>query len=368
MRDPRVTTLAKNIIGYSVSLKPGEKVLIDLPNGGEEIAQALIEAAYEVGGIPFVNMESEKVRKALLLGATKEQYDYQLKYDLERMKDMDAYIGIRRQDNLYQMVDVPADKMGIYTTYNGKLHLEERCKHTKWCVLGYPTDSFAQMAHMSTEAFENYYFDVCTLDYKKFTSLMEPLRALMGRTEQVHIKAPGTDITFSIKGCYVGICGGLFNIPDGEVGLGEIVKESVNGVIHYNVPSYYQGTVFTDICFKFQEGKIIEATANDTKRLNEILNTDEGARYIGEFSIGTNPFMEHVIYNTLFDEKMIGSFHLTPGAHSAIHWDLVQSHTPEFGGGEIWFDGVLVRKDGEFVLEELKHLNKEALIQALREK
>ena len=367
MRDSRITKLAENLIQYSVQLQPGEKLLIDLPNGGEEIATALVEETYRVGGIPFVNMESEVIRKALLLGATKEQYEYQLKYDLERMKDMDAYIGVRRVDNLYEMVDVPADKMKIYTEYSGPLHLGERCKHTKWCVLGYPTNSFAQMAHMSTQAFEEYYFKVCTLDYAKFNELMEPLRVVMSKTDQVHIKAPGTDLTFSIKNCWAGICSGRFNIPDGEVGTGEIVKESVNGTIAYNVPSNYQGTVFTDIQFTFKDGKIIRAISSDTEKLNAILDTDEGARYIGEFSIGTNPFMTQPIYNTLFDEKMIGSFHFTPGYNSSIHWDLIQSHKPECGGGEIWFDGVLIRKDGEFVLEELIHLNEEALKEALSE-
>lgn len=365
MRDQRITKLAQNLIQYSVQLQPGEKLLIDLPNGGEEIASALVEEAYRAGGIPFVNLESEVIRKALLMGATKEQYEYQLKYDLERMKDMDAYIAVRRVDNLYQMSDVPADKMKIYTEYSGPLHLGERCKNTKWCILGYPTNSFAQMAHMSTAAFEDYYFDVCTLDYAKFTELMEPLRSLMAKTDKVHIKAPGTDLTFSIKGCWAGICGGRFNIPDGEVGLGEIVKDSVNGTIAYNVPSHYQGTVFTDTKFTFKNGKIVEATANDTEKLNAILDTDEGARYIGEFSIGTNPFMTHPIYNTLFDEKMIGSFHFTPGCNSSIHWDLIQSQKPECGGGEIWFDDVLIRKDGEFVLDELLHLNQEALKEAL---
>ncbi|MEG0085604.1 MAG: aminopeptidase [Niameybacter sp.] len=366
MRDQRITKLAQNLIQYSVQLQPGEKLLIDLPNGGDEIATALVEEAYRVGGIPFINYESEVVRKALLLGATREQYEYQLKYDLERMKDMDAYIAVRKVDNLYQMSDVPADKMKIYTEYSGPLHAKERCQNTKWCILAYPSNSFAQMAHMSTQAFEDYYFDVCALDYGKFHELMEPLKELMARTDQVHIKAPGTDLAFSIKGCWTSICSGRWNIPDGEVGMAGIVTESVNGTIAYNIPSHYQGTIFTDVKFTFKEGKIVEAVSNETEKLNAILDTDEGSRYICEFSLGTNPFMEQSIYNTLFDEKMIGTIHFTPGHNSSIHWDLIQSHKPQDGGGEIWFDGVLVRKDGEFVLEELLHLNQAALKEALR--
>ena len=227
----------------------------------------------------------------------------------------------------------------------------------------------AQLANKSQEAFEDFYFDVCTLDYKKMSKAMDPLVDLMNRTDKVHIKGPGTDLKFSIKGIPAIKCDGLRNIPDGEVYTAP-VRESMNGTISYNTFSEEQGFTYENIKFEIKNGKIIKATANDTDRINALLDTDEGARYFGEFAIGVNPYVLTPMKDTLFDEKICGSFHLTPGKcyedayngnHSAIHWDLVMIQRQEFGGGEIYFDDVLIRKDGLFVIDELKGLNPENL-------
>ena len=236
-------------------------------------------------------------------------------------------------------------------------------------MLRYPNPSMAQLAGSSQEAFEDFYFNVCTLDYKKMSDAMDPLVDLMNRTDRVHIKGPGTDLTFSIKGIPAVKCDGLRNIPDGEVYTAP-VRESMNGVISYNTFSEEQGFTFENIKFEVKDGKIIHATANDTDRINALLDTDEGARYFGEFAIGVNPYVLSPMKDTLFDEKICGSFHLTPGKcyedafngnHSAVHWDLVMIQRPEYGGGEIYFDNVLIRKDGIFVTDELKGLNPENL-------
>lgn len=222
---------------------------------------------------------------------------------------------------------------------------------------------------MSTEAFEDFYFNVCNLDYSKMSRAMNPLVELMNKTDQVKIVGPGTNLTFSIKGIPTIKCDGERNIPDGEVYTAPI-KDSVNGYISYNTPTIYQGFTYENIRFKFVNGQIVEATANDTEKINKVLDTDEGARFIGEFALGLNPYINKAIKDTLFDEKITGSFHLTPGNsydecpngnQSAIHWDLVCIQTPEYGGGEIYFDGVLVRKDGRFILPELQALNPEHL-------
>jgi len=183
----------------------------------------------------------------------------------------------------------------------------------------------------------------------------------------VRLLGPGTDLSFSIKDIPVMKSCGLRNVPDGEVFTAP-VKESVNGVITYNCPAIFQGVAFDNIRFRFEKGKIVEATANNTEKLNQILDTDEGARYIGEFALGLNPYIHHPMRDILFDEKIGGSFHLTPGNayatafngnRSAIHWDLISIQTSAYGGGEIWFDDKLVRKDGRFVLTELTGLNPE---------
>jgi len=243
--------------------------------------------------------------------------------------------------------------------------LNYRVSKTRWCVLRWPSPSMAQAAGMSTEGFEDLYFDVCTLDYRKMARAMAPLERRMKRADRVHLKGPGTDLAFSIKGMGAQMCKGDRNIPDGEV-FSCPVKDSINGRIQFNTPTLYSGTKFEDVCLEFKEGKIVKAASNQTQRLNEILDTDPGARYTGEFSLGFNPYILKPMCDILFDEKIAGSLHLTPGQaydecdngnRSAVHWDMVLIQRPEWGGGEIWFDGELIRKNGMFVPRDLKPLN-----------
>jgi aminopeptidase len=286
------------------------------------------------------------------------------------MDEMDCYIGIRGTDNATELSDVPSEKMGIYEKYYvTPVHHEIRIKKTKWVVLRYPNYSMAQLANTSLENFEDFYFNVCNLDYSKMKNAMESLVKYMERTDKVRIMGPGTDLTFSIKGIPVIPCAGECNIPDGEVYTAP-VRDSINGTLSYNTPAVFQGFTYENIKLTFKDGKIIEATANDTERINKVFDTDEGARYVGEFAIGVNPYVLKPMKDTLFDEKIMGSFHFTPGNSydeapngnkSAIHWDLVCIQTPEYGGGEIYFDDVLIRKDGHFVIPELNCLNPENL-------
>ncbi len=291
-------------------------------------------------------------------------------FEAERMEKMQAYIGIRGSYNSSEWSDIPSQKLDIYMKNWSKLvHSDIRVPRTKWCVMRYPTHSMAQMANMSTEKFEDFFFDVCCLDYSKMNKAMDPLKNLMDKTDKVRIIGKNTDLRFSIKGLPAFKCSGEANIPDGEIYTAP-VKDSVEGYITYNTPSEYQGFTYENIRLEFSRGKIVKATSNDTERINKIFDTDEGARYIGEFAIGVNPYITKPMKDTLFDEKIMGSFHFTPGSSyddcfngnkSAIHWDLVFIQTPEYGGGEIWFDDVLIRKNGRFVLKELEGLNPENL-------
>ncbi|MFD0867646.1 MULTISPECIES: aminopeptidase [Paenibacillus] len=370
MRDPRLQTLARNLVNYSMQVQPGDKVLIDMQGSEREIVNCLIEEVYKSGGFPFVELNDRRVLRSLLMSATQEQMELWGQMDLKRMSEMQCYVAIRSGENVNELADVPDDKMRLYDRYYRKpVHLEQRVKHTRWVVLRYPNESMAQLANTSTEAFENFYFNVCNLDYSKMDRAMDPLQKLMDRTDKVRIVAPGTDLTFSIKGIPSVKCSGHRNIPDGELYTAP-VHDSVNGVISYNTPSVYQGTTFENIRFVFENGRIVEATSSDTRKINDILDTDEGARYIGEFSLGFNPYILHPMKDTLFDEKIAGSLHFTPGQaykeadngnRSSIHWDIVLIQRPEYGGGEIYFDDVLIRKDGRFVIKELEGLNPENL-------
>ena len=370
MKDPRIDKLAHNLINYSVELKKGERVLIENFGLQKELVTALVKEAYKAGGLPFVNLKDAEIERAMRMGATEEHFQQLANYESNVMKDMDAYIGLRSGDNINELVDVPEEKTNVYNkTVLRKVHFDIRVAKTKWVVLRYPNSSMAQLSKMSTEGFEDFYFNVCNLDYAKMSTAMDGLVKLMHATDKVHIKGPGTDLTFSIKDIPAIKCSGKRNIPDGEVFTAP-VRNSIQGKISYNCLSPYQGFTFENVCLTFKDGKIIEATANDTERINKIFDTDEGARYVGEFAIAVNPYIQNPMGDILFDEKIDGSFHFTPGQayeiadnanKSDIHWDLVCIQRPEFGGGEIYFDGHLIRKDGKFVHPDLLALNPENL-------
>lgn len=367
--DLRVKQLADVLVNYSCNVQKNEKVLINYE--GEcckPLVKQLIKNIYARGGMPYVEMRDSSVTREILLGAIEEQMDFLNEYQLMQMKGMDCYIAIRAGSNTSELSDVPSDKLNMYYRKTQPV-LDYRVNETKWVVLRYPNESMAQLAGTSLESFEDFYFEVCTLDYAKMSKAMDSLVELMNRTDRVHIKGPGTDLTFSIKDIPAIKCAGEMNIPDGEVYTAP-VRESMNGVISYNTPSEEQGFTYENIRFEIKDGKIIKAAANDNERINQLLDTDEGARYFGEFAIGVNPYILNPMKDTLFDEKIAGSFHLTPGMayedapngnDSAVHWDLVMIQRPEYGGGEIYFDDVLIRKDGLFTLPELMCLNPENL-------
>jgi aminopeptidase len=364
--DPRVRKLARRLVTYSCNLQPGQKILIESFGLEVPMVTALVEEAYAVGGIPFVSIKDHQVTRALLMGATAEQLTTMAKFEVDRMKAMDAYIGLRGGANASALADVPPEKNKLNQEHLlNPVHTDIRVNQTKWVVLRWPTHSMAQLASMSSEAFEDFYFNVCTLDYAKMDQHMEPLKQRMERTDKVRIVGPGTDLSFSIKGIPAIKCSGHRNIPDGECFTAP-VRDSVQGKITFNTTSVFQGYSYENISFEFKDGQIVKATANDTERINQVLDTDEGARYIGEFSFGLNPYILKPMKDTLFDEKIAGSFHFTPGQsyktagngnNSAIHWDLVCIQRPEYGGGEIYFDDELVRKDGLFVVDDLLGLN-----------
>lgn len=367
--DPRFTQLAEGLAGFSTALKKGERVLIDAFDIPDAMVVALIRAARDRGAHPYVQLHRARVTRELTLGAEEAQFAPHADVELARMQKMDAYIAMRGSENIFEASDVPSDKVQLVSRLM-KPVLDHRVGKTKWVVLRWPSSAMAQQAGMSTEAFEDFYFKVCTLDYSRMTAGMKALAELMKRTDQVQIKGPGTDLRFSIKGIGAQPCGGLRNIPDGEV-FSCPVKDSVEGYIQYNAPTVYLGASFDNIRLAFKKGRIVDASSNNTKRLNEILDSDSGARYIGEFALGFNPHILEPMRDILFDEKIAGSFHFTPGQayegvgngnKSQVHWDMVCIQRVEYGGGEIWFDGKLIRKDGVFVPKSLHKLNPEYLL------
>jgi aminopeptidase len=365
MHDPRFDKLARLLVGYSIRLKRNERVLVEAFDVPDEMTIALIRAIQKAGAIPFAQVQHARVSRALALGASDRQLNLLAQHELGRMKKMDAYVALRGSNNITELADVPMQNMKLIAKKMRRVQ-DQRVKKTKWVVLRWPTPSMAQLAGMSTEAFEDFYFDVCTLDYRKLQPGMKALKRLMEKTDRVEIKGLGTDLRFSIKGIPAVICGGDRNIPDGEV-FSCPVKNSVQGHVTFNAPSIYQGVSFDGIRLEFRDGKIVEATSNQTDKLNKILDSDAGARYIGEFSLGLNPRVLEPMRDILFDEKIAGSFQFTPGQayeeadngnRSQVHWDMVAIQRLEYGGGEIYFDGKLIRRDGEFLPKQLRSLNR----------
>ncbi len=370
MSDPRYSLLAERLLRNSVTLQPGERVLLDLHDIPDAMAIALIRQTRALGGYPYVQIHRGKISRELLLGAEEAALEASREVELLRMQKMQAYIAIRGSENISELSDVPSEKQALASRVARPV-LDYRVNKTKWCVLRWPTSAMAQQAGMSTEAFEEFFFRVCTLDHSLMRPGMAALKELMEKTDRVEIRGPGTDLRFSIKGIPAIPCGGSHNIPDGEVFTCP-VRDSVEGHVSYNAPTIYQGASFDNIRLEFEKGKIVNATANNTRHLNAILDSDAGARFIGEFALGFNPHILQPMRDILFDEKISGSFHFTPGQayeaadngnRSQVHWDMVCIQRPECGGGEIYFDGQLIRKDGLFVVPGPDALNPDRLLQ-----
>ena len=367
MNTEKLNKLAKTIVNYSLHLKENSKVLVSFTNEASPLVEELINEAKKVNAIMVLNMYNPKLNSLLASTNNDERIELIRKTKEFEVNNYDAFIAINYTYNDYETKNVPPEmriKLGTATQEVDDIRINQR----EWVLLNYPSPVDAFKAKMTSTDFNKFALDVMTVDYEKMSSDIKPLKDLMERTDKVRIVSPGTDLTFSIKGLPAIPCTGEKNIPDGEL-YSAPVKNSVNGTITYNTPSPYQGNVFNHVSLTFQDGKIIKATCDeDDEKLNEIFNTDEGARYVGEFSLGFNPKILYPMGDILYDEKILGSLHFTPGRcyadcdngnRSSIHWDMVLIQREDFGGGEIYFDDVLIRKDGKFVLDELKVLNYE---------
>lgn len=364
--DERIKKLSSTIVNYSVNVKENDRVLIQYESKEcNQLVKCLIKDIYKNKGIPFVKLLDNELNSLILESADSKTIDEMVKMKTYEVENFDCFIRICYTENEYEDKNVSKEirkELGSKTQEIDDIRINQR----RWVLLNYPSLIDAYKAHMTYDEFVNYSMDVMTVDYESMSDRIKPLKELMEKTDKVRIVGPDTDITFSIKGMPAIPCCGTANIPDGELYTAPI-KNSVNGIITYNTPSPYQGNIFNNIRLEFKDGQIVNcSTTEHIDKLKEIFDTDEGARYIGEFSLGFNPKITSPMGDILYDEKIMGSLHFTPGRCyedcdngniSSIHWDLVLIQTPEYGGGEIYFDDVLIRKDGKFVIENLKQLN-----------
>lgn len=364
--EEKLKDLAKMIVNYSINVKPNERVMITYQSVNcDKLVMYLIKEIIARKGIPMTKLTDVVINNYLLENTTLERIDELLKHQEFEVNNIDSFISIRYTINDYESHQVRPEvirKIGEKMRRVDDIRINKR----KWVLLNYPSALDSYKAKMKLDEYYNYALDVMSIDYSKMSKDIKPLKRLMEKTDKVRLTGPNTDITFSIKGMPIIPCTGEKNIPDGEIYTAP-VKNSVNGIITYNTPSPYQGSIYSNVSLTFKDGKIIRATCNgDNEKLNKIFDIDEGSRYIGEFSLGLNPKILYPMGDILYDEKILGSIHFTPGRaykdsyngnDSSIHWDMVLIQRKDFGGGDIYFDDVLVRKDGIFVLDELKHLN-----------
>lgn len=373
--DPRDRKLAQMIVEYSVAAAKGDLVMIECVGASTlGLGGALVEAAARVEAAPYLVYRDPAIQRSYLLNATEAGMQRLSEFERVQMENTTCYVGIRGSDNIFEEADVPSAQKMLYMKYiRQPVHLDIRVNKTRWCVLRYPNPAMAQLAGMSTAQFADFYYSVCLVDYARMEKAARPLGELMRRTNKVEIVGPGeTHLVFSIEGVDVKECNGNYNVPDGECFTAP-VRESIEGVVQFNTPTSESGVAYENVRLRFEKGRAVEATAaneTQTRQLNEVLDRDEGARYVGEFAIGYNPLVREPMRDILFDEKIAGSFHMAlgncyedapNGNKSSLHWDLVCIQRPEYGGGEIRFDGRTIRKDGLFVVDELKGLNPEAL-------
>lgn len=359
--------LAKKILSFSCELKEGQNVFLQLIGlNGIGLLRALVEGAREMNANPFVQIEDTEIQRILVENGDETFWKNQAEIDqLPLMKQMDAFVGIRASENIYEQSQVAKEANKAYADeFLDPVHFKERVNNTNWVVLRYPSPAFAMNAKLPTHKFTQFYYKACLLDYSKLAEAMKPLEERLRNTDMIRLQGEGTDIEFSVRGQNWIPCYGKRNIPDGEL-FSSPILDSVNGTISY-APSVYQGKPFEFVKLEVEDGKVVDFDSSNNSQLKEILETDEGARQFGEFSFGLNPVIEEPMYDILFDEKIYGSNHLTlgndyeiapNGNESNVHWDLVCI------GADVYLDGKKVREGRRFVADDLQVLNPESLIQ-----
>lgn len=358
--------LAKKILNFSCELEEGQNVMLQLIGlNGIGLMRALVETAREMKVHPFIQINDTDIQRMLVEKGDKEFWKNQAQADqLPLMKQMDAFVGIRASENIYEQADADKKANDAYSDeFLKPVHFQERVNNTNWVVLRYPSAAFAMNAKMPTEKFKEFYYKACLLDYSQLAEAMKPLEERLRNTDMIQLKGEGTDIQFSVKGQNWIPCFGKRNIPDGELFSSPILS-SVDGHITYT-SSVYQGKPFDYVKLEVRDGVVVDFDSSNNEQLEEILDTDTGARQFGEFSFGLNPIIEKPMHDILFDEKIYGSNHLTlgndyeiapNGNESNIHWDLVCI------GADVYLDGEKIREGRKFIVDDLKGLNPENLL------
>jgi len=367
-----LSRLADVIVNDCLSIEDGDLIIlegIDLPdNLLSDFADHLLAMKIQ----PYVIQKSQKILIQNIQNHNSEIIGLQADFEINIMKRAKAFIGLRFPTNLYMMECLgKSDREKILTNFIKPVHFEYRNNNLQWVYFRFPTREFAKNSGQNYTEFTKNYFNASLVNYEKMAYAFDPLAKLISKCQEVRIVSDSTDLRFYMSGKGVYKSCGQHNLPDGEI-FTSPDKSSIEGFIRFNIPSIYYGNYFENIELEFRKGKIVGCHAeNNSDLLKSILDIDEGAKFVGEFAIGLNPFVKTPILDILWDEKMHGSLHLAignaypvsnNGNKSAIHWDLILNQTSDYGGGALYFDERLVRKNGLFIDDHLQHLNPQNLI------
>lgn len=368
MPDPRIEKLADVLVNYSVGVQPGDRVML---RGGPEASPLLKEIYVSIlraGGYPLSLISLDGIEELYYHHAS----DDQLRYLHEPIKliyeTYDVLISVGSATNTKQLSSVAPEK--IRTTSQAqqpifKTYMERSASgDLRWVGCLFPTNAYAQDAEMGLAEYENFVYGACVpnLDdpvgyWRGFSEKQQKIVDWLNGKKSLRVEGPNVELSMSIADRLFVNCDGKKNMPDGEIFTGP-VEESVEGHVRFSYPSAYQGRKLEGIELWFEKGKVVKAAAEKGEDfLQKTLDTDEGARFVGEFAIGTNEGITRATGHTLFDEKINGSFHMALGAgipesksenKSAIHWDMVCDLSD---GGRIWVDDELLYENGEFKIE-----------------
>jgi aminopeptidase len=367
MADPRVETVAKILVDYSVAVQPEQLVRITGGNGGTPLILAVYQKVLERGAHPFLQVQPEEAEELLYTCAGDTQLDYVPQFRKDIIEQIHASIGIWTDVNTKQLTNTDPARQSrrerALRPLSDRFLERAAKKELRWTGTLYPTQAFAQDAEMSLREFENFVYRACLIDeadpieaWKAISKEQQRVTDWLNKAREIHVVGPDTDLRLEVTGRKWINCDGHENFPDGEIFTGPI-ERSVNGHIRYTYPACDYGREVEDVRLQFKDGKVIKATAAKNEEfLLKMLDTDEGARYIGEFAFGTNSGIQRFTKNTLFDEKIGGTIHLALGKgypesssknESAIHWDMVCDLRK---GGEVHADGTLFLKDGKILV------------------
>jgi aminopeptidase len=367
MRDPRLQNLARILVGYSTRVKEGEVCAIDGESAAEPLLLAIYEEVLKAGGNPIVNMGMDGQSAAYFKYASDSQLDWISPVARWRAEKADVSIHVMASSNVRELSQVPAERQARRQSATREIMnraLERSAEGSfRWALTLFPTNAYASEAEMSLADYEDFYYDACLATnsdpvgaWRQASEETERLRDWIQGHEEVRISGPGTDLLLGVEGRTFIAADGKHNMPDGEFFTGPI-EDSVEGEVTFHLPASYSGREVSGVRMRFEGGKVVDASAERNEAfLIEMLDTDEGARRLGELGIGTNYGISRGTKEILLDEKIGGTIHLAVGKsypetggvnESAVHWDMICDLRK---GGRIEVDGELLQEDGSFVV------------------